>query len=125
MGYIDILKENLKRSAQHLNLGDDFRFIQDNDPKHTAHNLKLRLVYSIENQLHSPPQSLDVNTIEHLWNFLEREILQQDITSKDMLKRGIITEWNNVSSEETSKLVQFMPKRMTEVLRREGYPTTY
>ncbi|GFT66268.1 hypothetical protein TNCV_650941 [Trichonephila clavipes] len=36
-----------------------------------------------------------------------------------MLKRVIITEWNTISSEETSKLVQSMPKRLTEVLRSE------
>ncbi|GFS71123.1 transposable element Tc1 transposase [Trichonephila clavipes] len=41
MGCINILKENLKQSAQDLNLGDDFWFQQDNDPKHTAHNVKL------------------------------------------------------------------------------------
>ncbi|GFX69953.1 hypothetical protein TNCV_2079331 [Trichonephila clavipes] len=34
-----------------------------------------------------------------------------------MLKRVIVTEWNIISSEETSKLVQSMPKRLTEVLR--------
>ncbi|GFW00052.1 hypothetical protein TNCV_3568421 [Trichonephila clavipes] len=34
-----------------------------------------------------------------------------------MLKRVIVTEWNTISSEETSKLVQSMPKRLTEVLR--------
>ncbi|GIZ03477.1 hypothetical protein CEXT_471361 [Caerostris extrusa] len=34
-----------------------------------------------------------------------------------MLKRVIITEWNNISSEETSKLVHSMPKRLTAVLR--------
>ncbi|GFT89708.1 hypothetical protein TNCV_3137881 [Trichonephila clavipes] len=35
-----------------------------------------------------------------------------------MLKRVIVTEWNTISSEETSKLVQSMPKGLTEVLRR-------
>ncbi|GBM65014.1 hypothetical protein AVEN_68940-1 [Araneus ventricosus] len=101
MGYINILKENLKQRAQHLNLGEDFCIIQDNDPKHTAHNVKLWLLYSIGNQLHSPTKSHDINPMERLGDFLERKILQQGITSKDMLKRVIITEWNNVSSEET------------------------
>ncbi|GIY34768.1 uncharacterized protein CEXT_86541 [Caerostris extrusa] len=107
MGYI--LKENLKQSAQDLNLGDDFWFQQDN----------------IKNQLQSPPQSPDLNPIEHLWDLLERKIRQHKIVSKEMLKRVIITEWNNISSEEISKLVHSMPKRLTEVLRRKGYPTTY
>ncbi|GIZ01373.1 hypothetical protein CEXT_19311 [Caerostris extrusa] len=45
------------------------------------------------------------------------KIRQPKITAKEMLKRVIITEWNNISSEETSKLVHSMPKRLTEVLR--------
>ncbi|GFT65486.1 hypothetical protein TNCV_583521 [Trichonephila clavipes] len=39
-----------------------------------------------------------------------------------MLKRVIVTEWNTISSEETSKLVQSMPKRLTEVLRQGELP---
>ncbi|GFU53862.1 transposable element Tc1 transposase [Trichonephila clavipes] len=82
MGYINTLKENLKHCAQDLNLVDDFWFQQDNDPKHTAHNVKLCLLYNIKNQLRSPPQSPDLNPIEHLWNLLERKIRQHHITSK-------------------------------------------
>ncbi|GFX28863.1 transposable element Tcb1 transposase [Trichonephila clavipes] len=125
MGHINILKENLKQSAQDLNLGDNFWFQQDNDPKHTPHNVKLWLLYNIKNHLRSPPQSPDLNPIEHLWDLLERKIRQRHSTSKEMLKREIVTEWNTISSEETSKLVQSMPKRLTEVLRRKGYPTSY
>ncbi|GFV21761.1 hypothetical protein TNCV_3484581 [Trichonephila clavipes] len=36
-----------------------------------------------------------------------------------MLKRVIVPEWTTISSEETSKLVQSMPKRFTGVLRRK------
>ncbi|GFT00857.1 transposable element Tcb1 transposase [Trichonephila clavipes] len=125
MEYINILKENLKQSAQDLDLGDDFWFQQDNVPKHTAHNVKLWLLYNIKNQLRSPPQSPYLNPIEHLWDLLERKTRQHHITSKEMLKRVVVTEWNTISSEETSKLVQSMPKRLTEVLRRKGYPTSY
>ena len=39
--YVVILKGNLKQSAKKLGLGNDFWFQQDNDPKHTAHNVKL------------------------------------------------------------------------------------
>ncbi|GFX22718.1 transposable element Tc1 transposase [Trichonephila clavipes] len=117
-------KENLVPTVKHggggvmdLNVGDDFWFQLDNDPKHTAHNVKLWLLYNIKNQLRSPPQSPDLNPIEHLWDLLKRKIRQHHITSKVMLKRVIATEWNTISSEETSKLVQSMPKRLTEALR--------
>ncbi|GFY11550.1 hypothetical protein TNCV_4230191 [Trichonephila clavipes] len=42
-----------------------------------------------------------------------------------MSKRVIVTEWNTISSEETSKLVQSMPKRLTEVLRQESNVIKY
>lgn len=123
--YMDILKTNLKQSAQKLGLGDDFWFQQDNDPKHTAHNIKLWLLYNTKNQLQSPPQSPDLNPIELLWDLLERKIRQHHITSKEMLKNVISEEWGKISTEETKKLVLSMPKRLSEVLYRKGYPTSY
>lgn len=123
--YLNILKENLKQSAQKLDLEEDFWFQQDNDPKHTAHNIKLWLLYNIKNQLKSPPQSPDLNPIEHLWDLLERKIRQHKITSKDMLKSVIMDEWAKISTDDTLKLVKSMPNRLAEVLKRKGYPTSY
>ncbi|KAL0147267.1 hypothetical protein M9458_057427, partial [Cirrhinus mrigala] len=34
--YIQILEENLRRSARQLKMGRSFPFQHDNDPKHTA-----------------------------------------------------------------------------------------
>ncbi|GFT59268.1 transposable element Tcb1 transposase [Trichonephila clavipes] len=99
-------KENLVPTVKYGGGG----VMQDNDPKHTAHNVKIWLLYNIKNQLRSHPQLPDLNPIEHLWDSLERRICQHHITSKEMLKRVIITEWNTISSEETSKLIQSMPK---------------
>ncbi|GFY23372.1 transposable element Tc1 transposase [Trichonephila clavipes] len=41
LNHINILKENLKQSAQDLYPGDDFCFQQDNNPKHTANDVEL------------------------------------------------------------------------------------
>ncbi|GBN27544.1 hypothetical protein AVEN_221627-1 [Araneus ventricosus] len=124
VGHINIVKENLKRSEKHLNFEDYFWCMQDNDPKHTVQNVKLWLLYNSKNPLHSRPKSAEIQPIKHLWDLLERKILQQDIASKYMLKRVIITEWNNFSSDETSKVVRSVPKRLTEVLRCKGYPNS-
>lgn len=123
--YLNILKRNLKQSAEELGLGSDYYFQQDNDPKHTAHILKLWLLYNVPNQLRTPPQSPDLNPIEHLWDSLERKIRQRTITSKSMLKDVLQEEWAKITSTETSKLVDSMPKRLAEVLKRKGYPTSY
>ncbi|CAK9796392.1 Transposable element Tcb2 transposase [Anthophora quadrimaculata] len=68
--YLDILQENLKSSAEKLNLGN-FIFQQDRDPKHTAKHVKQWLLYNAPKQLNTPPQSPDMNPIEHLWDEIE------------------------------------------------------
>lgn len=123
--YLDILKTNLKQSAAKLGLGNSYLFQQDNDPKHTADIVKLWLLYNVPKQLRTPPQSPDLNPIEHLWDLLERKIRQHAITSKTMLKEVLQAEWEKISREETMKLVHSMQKRLAEVLKRKGYPTSY
>ena len=81
-GYLDILKINLKESAVKLGLGERFIFQQDTDPKLTAEIVKQGLLYNIPKQLRTPPQSSDLNPMEHLWVLLERKISQPVFTSK-------------------------------------------
>lgn len=123
--YLNILKTNLKKSVNRLQLDSEFWFQQDSDPKHTAEIVRLWLLYNVPRQLRTPPQSPDLNPIEHLWDLLERRIRQHTITSKTMLKTVFKEEWEKITPEDTSKLVSSMQKRLQEVLKRRGYPTSY
>lgn len=123
--YLDILKSNLMQSATKLGLGKSFIFQQDNDPKHTAHIIKEYLIYNVAKQLHAPPQSPDLNPIEHLWDELERRIRKYPITNKNDLKNRLNEEWGNIGAEITTKLVDSMPRRLQAVIASKGYPTKY
>ncbi|GFW73041.1 transposable element Tcb2 transposase [Trichonephila clavipes] len=80
--YIDILNNNLKESAKKLGLDGNFIFQQDNDSKHTARNVKMWCLFYCKQQLHTPPQSPDINVIENLWATLEIAVQKHQIRTK-------------------------------------------
>ncbi|CAK9820110.1 Transposable element Tcb1 transposase [Anthophora quadrimaculata] len=114
MEVLERVKRKFRSECGKTRLTGSYYFQHDNDPKHTAHIVKLWVLYNVPKQLHTPPQSPDLNSIEHIWDLLEHRI--QHLNE---------LEWTKISREETRKLVQSMPKRLSEVLRRKGYPTSY
>ncbi|GFU46693.1 transposable element Tcb1 transposase [Trichonephila clavipes] len=72
--YIDILNNNLKETAKKLGLDGNFIFQQNNDPKHTVHNVKMWCLFHCKQQLHTPLLSPDINVIENLWITLETAV---------------------------------------------------
>ena len=99
--------------------------MQDNHPKHTAHNTKMWLLYNVHKQLQTPPQSPDINPIEHLWDVLGRKIRSRVISNKRDCKTALVEEWGKISPAFTKKLVDSMPEGLQEVIRSKGNPTKY
>ena len=123
--YLKILQDNLLPSVRKLGLGNNFVFQQDNDPKHTAKIVKEWLLYKTPKQLHSPPQSPDLNPIEHLWKEVDRRVREQSVTSKETLKKAIELAWSQITPETTKNLVMSMPNRIQAVVTSKGGPTKY
>uniref|UniRef100_A0A0A1XH96 Transposable element Tc1 transposase n=1 Tax=Zeugodacus cucurbitae TaxID=28588 RepID=A0A0A1XH96_ZEUCU len=122
---LNILKENLIQSAEKLGIRQNFRYYQDNDPKHKASIVQSWLIWNCTHLMNPPAQSPDMNPIENLWSLLENNIRKHRISNKKQLKSAILEEWNKIGTEITKKLVESMPARLKAVLKGNGYHTKY
>jgi hypothetical protein len=75
-----------------------------------------------------PPYSPDLNPIENVWNWIREYISQrygeQDI-SLDRLKPVVEDAWQEVPEYMLENLTRSMPKRVQQVIEREGAATDY
>ena len=123
--YLNIIQNNLAQSARKLALDSEYYSQQDNDPKHKSKLVMDWLESNVPNMLRTPPQSPDVNPIEHLWDHLEQRTRKHNITSKESLKAILEDEWRKILEEVTKNLVDSMPRRLDAVLKSKGYATKY
>lgn len=108
-----------------MKLPESFTFQHDNDPKHTAYDVRMWLAHHIKHTLPHPPQSPDLNPIEHLWEELDRRVKKRAISTKAELKVALMEEWQNIGAETTQKLVSSMPNRLEAVIKQKGLATKY
>lgn len=123
--YNNILKQNVKQSAEKMGMMAGFMFQQDNDSKHTAEINKLWLIWNVAKQLRTPPQSADLNPIEHLWAILKRRIRKSQVKSKHDLRRVITEEWEKITPDICKRLICSMQRRCEAVIKAKGYSTKY
>ncbi|GBO31424.1 hypothetical protein AVEN_172157-1 [Araneus ventricosus] len=90
-----------------------------------ALSVRLWCLYNCPQNLKTPPQSPDLNPIEHIWRELELRVRKRDIKTKSELKTVMMEEWMSIDAEITKKLVKSIPKRLTAVVDAKGYPTKY
>ncbi len=107
----------------------DGYFLQDNAPCHKAQIISdWFLEHDNEfSLLKCPPQSPDLNPIEHLWDVVEREIHIMDVqpTNLQQLCDAIMSIWSKISEEYFQHLVESMPRRIKTVLKAKVGPTQY
>jgi len=123
--YQNILSKNLKQSAAMLRLDKGYLFQQDNDPKHKSKSTTKYLEKNKIYVLQWPPQSPDLNPIEHLWDHIDREIRKHNISSKAGLQSRVLEAWDNIDPQITRNLVESMERRLLAVIAAKGGPTRY
>ena len=74
-----------------------------------------------------PPQSPDLNPIEHLWGVLKRKLAGYENlpTSIKELWVWVQVEWEAISVQKCQKLIESMPRRIEAVIKAKGGYTKY
>ena len=112
-----------------ISLHDPSKYIfqHDNDPKHRAKSIQDWIANQHFEVLEWPPQSPDLNPIEHIWCHLKRRLNSYDSAPKGILAlwERVETEWNKIGSDLCVYLIESMHRRVEAVLRAKGGWTKY
>ena len=96
--------------------------------KATVHTSKLTSNYLNRNNIKTitlPGCSPDLNPIENVFSDLKRKLARENISSVKGLEKRIRNFWSKLQKSYLTKLVNSMPNRLQEVIRRNGGMTKY
>ena len=79
------------------------------------------------NVLPWPAQSPDLNSIEHPWDHLKRQLAGYPTQPSGILElwERVQKEWNDIPPQVCQKLIESMPRRVAAVLKAKGGYTKY
>jgi hypothetical protein len=123
--YLSVLGRNLPIAVEKLGLPSDFKLVHDNAPCHKAKMVTDWIQGKGIQTLPHPPQSPDLNPIEHLWDEVERFLRKNPPSSLSDLKTKLKNGWDQIQAAVTKKLVESMPRRIGMVISNKGRITKY
>lgn len=123
--YQEIVREAIPECREKLQLEDQFFFLQDGAPCHTARTTMALLEAMDVETLEHPPQSPDLNPIEHLWAHIGHQLLNQPSSSRSDLQAKIQAIWDAIPLDYIHRLVDSMSRRIRAVKDAKGGPTKY
>ncbi len=125
--YLSIVADHVHPFMTAVYPSSNSYFQQNNAPCHKAQILSDWFIKH-DNEftlLKWPPQSPDLNPIEHLWDVVERENRIMDVqpTNLQQLRDAIMSIRTKISEECFQHLVESMPRILKAVLKTKGGPT--
>ena len=102
-------------------------FMDDNARPHRARIVQHFLQQEAVETIPWPVMSPDMNPIEHVWDFIGRQINQRNPKCQniDELRTAILQEWQQFPQERLRRLVRSMTRRVTELHNKRGGYTCY
>lgn len=126
----NLIRSHHKKRKKHDPI---WHYQHDNAPPHTA-GLNNSYLQSKETQyngnfrvLEWPSSSPDLSPIENLWSIIKRKLKGYQTKPKnlDELWARVKNEWEKLPEETLLRLAQSMPKRVDEVIKKEGWTIKY
>ncbi|KFM63795.1 Transposable element Tcb1 transposase, partial [Stegodyphus mimosarum] len=128
-GYLQLLGDHLQPFMDFTYSNNDGIFMDDNAPCHRTTIVRdwleehsgqfQRMIWS--------PRSPDMNSIEHLWDIIERLVRAQNPSPSTLpqLWTSIEGAWLNIPAGDFQRLVESMPRRVAALRRAKRGPTKY
>jgi len=135
--YINILEDNLLPFIDTLpdNIKNDVSFQQDNASIHTAHVTKGWFDDNKITVVKWPPNSSDMNPIEHIWKALKATLHAEFFDTyalhggpervQEELARRLMVVWAKLEAEVFEGLILSMPARVQALYDAKGWYTRY
>lgn len=119
-------RASLLTEGPHL-CGDDWVFQQDNAAIHTARRTKEFFQNHNVALLDHPACSPDLNPIENVWGWMARDVYRngRQFQTVNELREAIFLSWSNIPAGLLETLASSMPKRIFQVINKNGDYTDY
>jgi transposase len=121
---LKIPERSLRRILDHAKKNSDAPIAERKPGSGRPSVISRELKIKIKELLRKKP---DLNPIENVWSWMKRQLKEAPCTNLEELKREILKLWcqKMEDCEYLRHLVESMPRRLEEVIQREGAMTKY
>ena len=121
-----VVKRVFMPAGRELFAGDEWKFLQDGAPPHTARSTKDLLRDICEGWIEDyPSNSCDLNPIEHVWEELKRLLRGRTFASMAEFKNAVRKAWSEIPLKQIRKPIGSMRRRLRAVAKARGGLTEY